>query len=759
MTAPQPHPAYAGFAGTIGKILATSEPWWPPRPSARGKPNVVVIMADDLGFADLGCYGSEIPTPNLDRLAAEGVRATNFHVTPMCSPTRASLLTGRNHHAVGFGTVANFDPGFPGFTMELPEDTPTIADAFRDAGYATFAVGKWHLCKERDMHDAGSRRSWPCQRGFDRYFGFLDGFTNLHQPHRLYRDNSALDTDTYPAGYYLTDDLTDQAITMIAANRASQPDQPFLLYLAHGAVHAPLQAPADDIAKFRGRYDAGWDVIRAGRHARQLELGVIPAGTQLAPRNFEPGHDVGAWDDLSAAQQRVYARHMEVYAAMVHALDRSVGRLRAALEAAGVWDDTIVVFTSDNGGSKEGGATGTMRYLNVLRMTASEEDIDEERLADVGGPRVLSHYPRGWAMVSNTPFRLYKINTHAGGHQVPFIVNWPAGRLTGGELRTQYAYITDLYPTLADLAGVAVAGERGGRTAPEIDGMSFAGMLRSADAPATRREQYYEMTGHRGYYRDGWEIVSFHARPSGFSDGDWQLYDLGTDPTELHDLASEHPERVAEFAAAWEAAAWRNGVYPLDEGVGLRGVFRPSRPEWSDPIDLPPGVSLERARSEALIGQRPFAIVVSMEHGAGDRGVLVAHGGQGGGYLLYIDEDRLWWAHNDFGDLSVHDLGPVEAGSAGLSVQIECPQVGIWDVVASTGGEARALHAPSGMSPYEGIDIGRDRRSPVHWELAEAEGSFPYSGALHAVRYEPGALLVDPEKRIAELRELGRRFE
>ncbi|MCU0309464.1 MAG: sulfatase-like hydrolase/transferase [Acidimicrobiales bacterium] len=349
------HDAYAGFEGRVGRVFATSEPWWPPRPQApEGAPNIVVILVDDLGYADLGCYGSEIATPNIDRLAAGGLRYTNFHSAPMCSPTRAALLTGMEPHLAGVGTVAHSDPGFPGYAMELAPDVVTLPETLRSAGYATYMVGKWHLSKDSDQSDAGPRDSWPCQRGFDRYYGFLDAFTNLHQPHRLVSDNQAVEIDSYPDDYYFTDDITDRAIAWMKAGKAADPTKPFFTYVAHGAVHAPLHAPADAIARQKGRYDAGWDALREARYRRQLELGVVAPGVELAPRNTEPGNDVAPWDSLTAPQQELFSRHMEVFAAMVETVDASTGRILDALEEMGELDNTIVVFTSDNGASREG---------------------------------------------------------------------------------------------------------------------------------------------------------------------------------------------------------------------------------------------------------------------------------------------------------------------------------------------------------------------------------------------------------------------
>jgi len=362
-----PTAPYAGFEGTVGKIFSTSEPHWPePVIPPSGAPNVIVMMADDLGYSDLGCYGSEIDTPELDRLAAEGLRYTDFHVNPMCSPTRASLLTGLNSHMAGMAQVAHSDPGFRAYSHELRDNAVTISETFRDAGWATFMLGKWHLTKEAHLSDGAPKASWPLQRGFDRYYGILEAFTNFHHPHRLFADNHHIDVERYPDGYYFTDDLTDQAIRMVDELRTSHPRRPFFMYFAHGAVHAPLQAPAADIERFRGRYAAGWDALREKRFERQQELGVVPPGAVLPPRNTEELHEVGPWDDLDDRSKELFARYMEVYAGMVHNVDRNFGRLRRHLEAIGEWDNTIVLFTSDNGGSREGQYTGTSAYFRTL---------------------------------------------------------------------------------------------------------------------------------------------------------------------------------------------------------------------------------------------------------------------------------------------------------------------------------------------------------------------------------------------------------
>nr|MBA3302607.1 arylsulfatase [Acidimicrobiia bacterium] len=637
--------AYEGFGGTLGRTFAGSQGWGPPRPTpGPGAPNVVIVLVDDLGFSDLSCYGSEIPTPNLDALAAAGVQWTNFHVTPMCSPTRAALLTGVNPHRAGAGHVANSDPGFPGYAAELADDVATVAELFRAAGYATMALGKWHLTKDADMSDAGPKRSWPLQRGFDRYYGFLDAFTNLHHPHRLVQDNHTLEVDEYPKGYFLTDDLTDGALDMVAQVKGSNPSAPFLCYLAEGAVHAPLHCKPEDLERHRGRYDAGWDAIRAHRHERQLALGLLPPGTALPPRNREEGDDVPAWDDLAAEDRVLFARFMEVYAAMVDNVDQNVGRLRTGLAELGVLDDTIFVFLSDNGASREGEEAGTSAYLRTLvsKNVKSIEDpaADRERIDLLGGPRTLVHYPRGWAMASNTPWRLYKINTHAGGHSVPFLLSWPnsGGAIPVGERRGQWAFVTDLLPTLLELSGVTRPLRVGGVVLQPLAGTSLGAALGDAGAAHPHTEQYFEMNGHRGFYRDGWEIVTRHVPLTEFGEHEWELYDLGADPTELRNCASERPELVAELAEAWELAARENQVYPLDEGSRLRFV---TRPPYEDPLRDPVRLlrrthTLERYRSQLLIQWRSFTVDVELAFRRGDRGTLVAHGDQGGGYALYV---------------------------------------------------------------------------------------------------------------------------
>ncbi|MGW4803242.1 arylsulfatase [Kitasatospora sp. NPDC004272] len=765
---------YQGFPGRVGRTFGESVPSWPRRVRPRaGAPNVVVVLVDDLGYSDIGPFGSEVPTPVLDSLAERGVKLANYHTMPLCSPARAALLTGLNPHRVGYSFVANADPGFPGYGMEIADDIPTLAQTLHDAGYATYAVGKWHLTRDSASSAADSRANWPLQKGFDQYYGVLEGLTSLFHPHQLVCDNSPLDIDEFPDGYYYTDDITDRAIGMVKSLRAHDADKPFFLYLAHNAVHGPLQAKPEDLERHRGRYDGGWDELRERRFARQLAAGHFPPGTELPERNGEAGYEVGAWDELDEVQRALYARYMEVYAAMVDNVDRNLGRLTAVLEQLGELDNTIVVFTSDNGGTGEGGAEGTRSYFSRFvhhPNLPADWNPDVQREIDlIGGPQSLVHYPRGWGMASNTPFRLYKGQTHAGGVRVPFVLSWPAGlpRAAGDDgVRGQYQYVTDLLPTLLELAGVQRPLERGGRPVQELDGVSFASVLRAADAPSTHREQYCEMTGNRSYYRDGWKLVTLHRPGAPYDDGEWALYDLRTDPTEIHDRAAQHPELVEELARAWEDAAWRNGVFPLADASGGFVLRNPEEEALRRPVTLLAGTpELERYRSSRLVAFRSFTAEVALDHhGAADQGVLVSHGDQGGGYSLYVEGGRLRLAYNQYGELFEADAGELPPGAHLVALEATAVAELKWTFEVRVDGVVTGalgpVHQLIGMAPFQGISVGVDRKSPVSWPVWERHRSFRYTGALRSVTYLPGpAAPYDPETVVRALREAAAAFE
>jgi len=737
----------------VGRTGAESTPWWPATPTARpGAPNIVVLLVDDLGYSDIGPYGSEIPTPHLDRLAARGLRLTNYHTAPLCSPARAALLTGLNPHRAGYGWVANADPGFPGVRLELAEDVATLAESLRAGGYATYAVGKWHLARDANLAPGRPRDSWPVQRGFDRYYGSMEALNSFFHPNQLVADNSGVDIERYPDGYYVTDDLTDRAIGMITDLRAHDANRPFLLYFAHIAMHGPLQVPAAELARQRGRYESGWDAAREARFARQLAEGLFPPGTRQAPRNPEPGFDVPAWTSLSAEQGARYARYMEVYAAMVGTVDASLGRITATLDALGELDNTIIVFTSDNGGTAEGGPAGTRSYFSqfVHRDVPADwqRDVPHEE-SWIGSERLGVHYPRGWGQVSNTPFRFYKGQTYAGGVRVPFLLSWPDGlprSPADSGLRHQYGYVTDVTPTLLQLAGVPPLASRSGRPTQPFDGVDLGSVLHQADAASPHREQYAEMGGHLGYYRDGWKLLARPAPGDSLDDPQWRLYDVRTDPTELDDLAEAYPEKVAELAGAWRAAAWRNTVFPLLTAAD-RVVRRPEEELLSRPVRLLPGTpTLERYRSAQLIQYRDFSIRVELGgHRAGDEGVLVAHGDLMGGYLLYVEDGQVQVLVNSYGRLA-EASGPVEVGAREIRLDVAATADLRWRLTVSADAVAVAelpdQVALVGMAPWTGISVGVDARGPVSWRLRERRGTFRYTGDLRAVTFTPGALTV-----------------
>ncbi|NUP62832.1 MAG: arylsulfatase [Nonomuraea sp.] len=721
-----PSRGYEGFGGTARELASESTPWWPHARRARpGAPNVVVVLVDDLGFSDLSPFGSEIDTPYVQALAESGYRFTNYHSTPLCSPSRAALMTGQNPHRAGFAMVAHADPGYPGYRMEIPRDVPTLAESFRAGGYATFMVGKWHLTIESKMHDGADKSSWPLQRGFDRYYGSMDGFTSLFHPHRLISDNGTVPDEGFPDDFYLTDALTDRALGMIDGLRANDADKPFFLYFAHQAVHGPLQAKREDIDKYRGRYDAGWARIRQERFARQLSDGLFPEDTRPSDPDLPPW---GEHADL-------YARHMEVYAAAVDAVDQSLGRLVEHLKRIGEYENTIIVVTSDNGATAEGGPEGTRSYFSRFVHLAGLPDDwcpDVPRDLDlVGGPRVHGHYPSGWANVSNTPFRLYKGHTYAGGIHVPLLLSWPAGLPRGADdpgVRDQYAYVTDVAPTLLTLAGL----ER----PQDVDGVPFDHLLRERDRPTLHRSQYVECGGRRGYFEDGYKIIA----PS-LGHG-WELYDISRDPAETTDLAAGQPGRVADLAAKWRAAAWLNTVFPLADTPGMLNTRPPTELALSEPVTIFPGTPvLERFRSSRLTSMRSFTIEASLDRRPGDEGVIVAHGDQGGGYVLYVEDGELRMTYNAYG-VPVRAAGPVPDGPVLVTARFTALPEMRWDVEVLAGEKPAFTigRVPQllGMAPFTGVSVGFDYGGPVDWELHERHGVFRCRRGLEWVRYVPG---------------------
>src|SRR2546422_2231182 len=592
------------FEGVIGKTVPESEPWWPPPPSPpKASPNIVAIVLDDTGFAHLGCYGSTIETPNIDRLAANGLRYTNFHTTALCSPSRACLLTGRNHHSVGMRGVSNWDSGFPHMRGAIPRTAATLPELLRQYGYATYCAGKWHLALMHECPAAGPHTNWPLQKGFDRFYGFLQGETDQFYP-ELTADNHHIEPPGRPEdGYHLSEDLVDQSIGWVRDLRSVRPDRPFFLYLAFGAMHAPHQAPKPYIEKYRGRFDEGWDIVRERWFARQLELGIVPRGTTLAPRN--PG--VLPWSALSANQQIFAARLQETFAGFLEHTDAQIGRLTGFLEEQGLLEDTLLMLCSDNGATQEGDPNGVMDEFSFFNLISEDiDDIVANRLDDIGGPHSHSNIPWGWAQAGNTPLRWYKQNTYGGGVRDPLIVHWPSGIQNGGAIRTAFCHAIDIMPTVLDVTGIGLPAEFQGIQQIPLHGESLAPGWDNSAVQTRSGPQYFEQLGHRGLWQDGWKAVTYHLKGTAFEKDQWALYNLEEDFSECHDLSGELPEKLEEMVQTWWSEAERYGVLPLDDRTLelFGGLSRPGTPHHRREYVYYPPVSHIPADAAPPLGGR-----------------------------------------------------------------------------------------------------------------------------------------------------------
>ncbi|SDS68350.1 arylsulfatase [Microlunatus soli] len=734
---------------TVGTTYRDSEPWWPePQRPAEGSPDVIVVLLDDVGFGSLGCFGSEISTPTMDALAADGLSYTNFHVTPLCSPTRASLLTGRNHHAVGMSMLSNADSGYPGKRGMVSHRAAMLQEVLRDQGYNTAAFGKWHLTPMDQTSSAGPYDQWPLGRGFEQHYGFLEGLTDHFFP-ELVQDNHRIDPPRTPEdGYHLTDDLVDHLIDYVSDHRSIAPDKPYFAYLALGAAHCPHQSPASYLERVRGRYDDGWDEIRRRRLERQIELGIVPPNTELAPRN----DGVQAWDELSPDEQRLMARLQEAFAAMLEHTDDQLARLIAHLEQLGVRDNTMIILMSDNGASQEGGPVGntnTIAYEN-----GDQIDIADalEQLDDIGTWRCHSNYPWGWAQAGNTPLKRYKQNVHAGGVRAPLIISWPDRlREVAGQRRDQFHDVIDIAPTVLEIAGVTMPEEYRGVPQLPVHGTSLQYTFTEPQAPTRHPTQYFEMYGHRAIVHDGWKAVAYHERHSSYDDDRWELYDLDNDFSECHDLAGERPEKLAELIGRWWSEAERYGVFPLDDRNFAERAAKyhsAASPRRRRHFLFHRGVGRIPAGVTPLIYDRSYRIDVSVTLAADDHGVLIAQGDVNGGYALWVDGDQLHYEYNHQGTRRYVAGGSLTAGEHRLSLDFSKSGElsGTADLLVDDV-RVGSLELPSTaryMLGWQGLTIGRDALSPVSLRYPR---EFPFTGNLHTVEI---ALADDGEETAHE---------
>jgi arylsulfatase len=639
-------------------------------------------------------------------------------------------MTGLDHHAAGMRAVANFNTGFPNMRGHISNHAVTMAEVLRDSGYATFAVGKWHLSPAVDSSAAGPYDQWPTQRGFDRFYGFLEGETDQFNPDLVYDNHRVTPPRTIEEGYHLTEDLIDRSIEFIHDSVSIRPDRPFFLYLAFGATHAPHQAPASYLAKYRGRFDQGWDAIRDEWFARQLESGIVPPGTDLAPRN--PGVD--AWDDLSDAQQTLGCRLQEAFAAFLDHTDAQIGRLVEDLSEQGLLDNTIVLLLSDNGASQEGGPFGVlheMKFFNGILETP-EEAIDH--LDDIGGPNSHANYPWGWSQAGNTPFKWYKQNTHEGGVHVPLIVSWPGRIADPGGIRHQFHHVNDIAPAIYEAVGIEAPSTYRGLEQIPISGTSLLYTVDAPDEPTRKPVQYYEMVGHRGLWLDGWKAVTRHTQNVPYDDDTWELYRVSEDFSECHDLAAEHPDTVKELVDRWWVEAEAHGVLPLDDRLvelfGARYADHSPHPTSRRYVYRPP-MSAMPAQVGATLGGRGWTMTARITRNTGEAGVLFATGTANAGLSLFVEDDRLVLDYNAFGDHSVLvSSEPIPAGASTIGVRFtRAANEGDFTLVID-GEDADTVHVPLAMRIMSSVghSVGYDYGSPVSPRYEDAN---PFQGTLH----------------------------
>ena len=646
-----------GFRGLIGRTWRQSKPWWPPEPDLpAGAPNVVIIVLDDVGFAQLGCYGSDIDTPVLDSLAATGLRFSSFHTTSLCSPTRACLLTGRNHHSNGMGRIAELSTGFPGYWGRIPRSNGLLSEMLAWHGYAPVAVGKWHLTPDRETHQAAPRDTWPCARGFQRWYGFHGGETHQFVP-SLFQDNHAVEPPRSIAdGYHLTEDLADRAIRYLGEIRSAAPDVPFLLYFATGACHSPHQAPRPWIDRYAGSFDSGWDQWRERTFKRQIELGLFDASVPMSQRP----HWVPAWDSLGDDDRRVAARFMECFAGFLSHADAQIGRVLEFVRTLGEWDNTLVIVVSDNGASAEGGALGSINDVRTWNAAPAGPEELRARIDELGGPTAHNNYPWGWTMAGNTPFRRWKREVHQGGIADPCIVSWPARLPSDGSIRRQFAHAIDIAPTVLDLIGIDAPPEISGIAQSPIEGVSLVPVLDDPSSDGVHATQYFEMFGSRGIYHRGWKAVTFHPfvdlygegldPDASFEEDRWELFNIVDDPAETRDLAEAEPDRLAEMVDIWWQEAEKHKVLPLDNRL-LDALVDPRHqpPDRQRQLIWPDGAIVPELQ---VVNMRNRAHVLTVHvtvPDGGAEGVMLAMGTALGGWSLHLLEGRPRYVNNFLG--------------------------------------------------------------------------------------------------------------
>lgn len=763
------------FPGVIGRTFDVSSPAWPMPLRARdGAPNVLFVVLDDTGYGQLGCFGSPIKTPNIDALAAGGLRFNNMHTTALCSPTRSCIITGRNHHSNAMSCITEGSTGYPGGNGYIPFENGFLSEILLEHGYNTFAIGKWHLTPADQLSAAGPYDRWPLGRGFERYYGFLGGDTHQYYPELVYDNHSVEPPKTPEEGYHLTEDLVDKAISFIADAKQVAPNKPFFLYFCPGAMHAPHHVPKQWADQYKGQFDDGWDAYREKVFKRQKDLGVVPNDAELS--RHDP--DVQDWNKLSPDERKLYARMMEVFAGFLTHTDHHLGRLFEFLKRLGEWDNTLVMLISDNGASAEGGPSGSVnenKFFNNIEDSLKE---NLEKIDQLGGPMTFNHYPWGWTWAGNTPFRRWKRETYRGGISDPFIAHWPKGIEAKGEVRTQYAHAIDMVPTVLEALDIEAPTCIRGVTQAPIQGHSFAHAFDDPKTPSKHVTQYFEMMGHRSIYHDGWRAVcpwpgpSFAEAGKGFGEPipaeklteldakHWELYHVAEDFAENHDVAAENRPRLIEMIAQWYVEAGKYNVLPVDgRGVTRFADPRPQIAEARDTYTYYPGTQMVPINACPVVLNRPHSITADVDiPKEGAEGALLSAGDVQGGYSFYVQGGKLHYMYSYVGSSFYHieSKNPVPAGRHKLRFEFEV--TGKPDIRAGKGAPGRGqlyiddklvgqgdipLTMPLSLGLGGGIVCGADTGSPV---TTDYQPPFVFTGTLYGVTVDvSGDLIHDHE--------------
>ena len=717
----------------------------------KGSPNVLLIMTDDVGFGATSAFGGPVPTPNLDRLAAGGIRYNQFNTTALCSPTRAALLTGRNPHSVGMGNVNNLPTNYEGYNSVIPKSAGMIAETLRNNGYATAVFGKWHLTPEWEQSTFGPFDRWPTGQGFNYFYGFHGGDTDQFSP-SLFENTLAIEPPHDDPNYILDNDLATRTIRWIGQQRALAPDHPFFVYLAPGTAHSPHSAPKEWLEKFRGKFDGGWDVLREQIFARQKKMGIIPASAKLTPRpDFFP-----AWSSISPERKRVYTRMMEAYAAALAYNDHEIGRVIDSLKASGQFDNTLIIaIEGDNGASAEGGPQGL--FAEETMINGYDEDFSYllKHIDDIGGPRSRNHYPAMWAWALNAPFQYYKqVASHMGGVRNGLIVSWP-GKLKRPEaVRNQFLYVADVAPTILEAAGIAQPEVQDGVKQTPMDGISFAYTFANPSAAPKRDTQVFEMMQNVGIYHDGWTAgtrpeaapwnITSKALDVPLSERKWELYNISKDYSQANDLAAKYPAKLDEMKKLFFVEAARSKILPVHSiSQGQEG--RPSLTTGRTSFSYPAGLTRVPENSAPRVIGRSFEInadVVIPETGA--NGVLVTQGGRFGGYAFYLKDDRPVFHYNMVNDRQyvVRSDAAIPPGAHVLTARFEIDQptpgsAGLLTLLLDGKpiGSGRIAHTHrTWISNSEGFDVGQDTITPISDDYTIASSAF--TGKLKELRID-----------------------